>query len=849
MKKNDDHKLLLLAGLLHDIGKFYQRADEGPVERSVFLSAAAKNLEGQYCPVYDGIYSHKHVLWTAQFLIENESFYKELFGDRYRFFFEAAVAHHKPNENDLGHMIVQKADHYSSGVDRTGKEGLVDAQAELNWPFFKDVHMFSIFEGILKEKPDYSYRLPITPMVPNESILPVKASQVTPGQPAYQQLWNSFSEEVAALHKREHDLDDYIENILALLERYASFVPSSTQHLPDVSLFDHLITTGAFSNCLSRYLADLDLKDVKAISGNDSPILMIGGDLSGIQSYIYDIISSNAAKNLKGRSFYLQILIQNVIRMCTERLQLSSAHVIYSSGGVFYMLAPNTENVRDTYSKLRDEVHELLFSAHHTSLFLAMDVYPISQNLIMDRRIHEAWKGLTEGLNLQKRQRHLSFIRKDPARFFSPMSIGGKQTRDVITGEEFTLEEEADYYQGNFKLTQRIDGEPVRRGTYEQIELGKRLKNSTWWITSLGRLSNLSSPGFSAARIGFNNYFLSQEEIEKLPNRTFYADYVQVAAIRSEVAHYTGGFDQFAGSDISFRTHIYGGNDYPSRDDGTPVTFDQLAESGEGASKLGVLQMDVDGLGLIFQKGLDESHRTFSRYSTLSRQLDLFFNGYINTIWNRDPDFRRSVSIIYAGGDDMFLVGQWNVLIRFAKEVRESFRQFTCMNPMIGISGGMAIVNGKFPIFKAADMAGQAEKRAKGHIYQGIEKNAIDLFGRPLNWDGELNIVEDLKNMFVELVQQNRLPRGVLHKMMSYSQLAREAEKKRSNPKWIWHMAYDFKRASDRSDSEEARDFFREIKDSIFGKNWKEWEVQNSYAFLELLEVAARWAEMETKTV
>ncbi len=53
--------LVYLAALLHDIGKFYQRADSGGVAKSVYLSDINKN-EGTFCPVYNGRYSHKHVL-------------------------------------------------------------------------------------------------------------------------------------------------------------------------------------------------------------------------------------------------------------------------------------------------------------------------------------------------------------------------------------------------------------------------------------------------------------------------------------------------------------------------------------------------------------------------------------------------------------------------------------------------------------------------------------------------------------------------------------------------------------------------------------------------------------------
>ena len=45
---------IYLAALLHDIGKFYQRADTGAVKSSLFLKDEVKKLESMICPQYKG---------------------------------------------------------------------------------------------------------------------------------------------------------------------------------------------------------------------------------------------------------------------------------------------------------------------------------------------------------------------------------------------------------------------------------------------------------------------------------------------------------------------------------------------------------------------------------------------------------------------------------------------------------------------------------------------------------------------------------------------------------------------------------------------------------------------------
>lgn len=58
---------IYLAALLHDIGKFYQRADTGSVQTSKYLKEHGKE-ESTFCPKYGNRYTHKHVLWTVQFI-------------------------------------------------------------------------------------------------------------------------------------------------------------------------------------------------------------------------------------------------------------------------------------------------------------------------------------------------------------------------------------------------------------------------------------------------------------------------------------------------------------------------------------------------------------------------------------------------------------------------------------------------------------------------------------------------------------------------------------------------------------------------------------------------------------
>lgn len=124
---------IYLAALLHDIGKFYQRADTGSVSSSKYLKNFSKQ-ESVFCPVTQGNYSHKHVLWTAQFIDDFNDVFKNLaitdLSEKDNLM-NLAAGHHlaKDQLSELG-KIIKKADCLSSGMDRDSDTAFRDAQDE-----------------------------------------------------------------------------------------------------------------------------------------------------------------------------------------------------------------------------------------------------------------------------------------------------------------------------------------------------------------------------------------------------------------------------------------------------------------------------------------------------------------------------------------------------------------------------------------------------------------------------------------------------------------------------------------------------------------------------------------------
>lgn len=88
----------------------------------------------------------------------------------------------------------------------------------------------------------------------------------------------------------------------------------------------------------------------------------------------------------------------------------------------------------------------------------------------------------------------------------------------------------------------------------------------------------------------------------------------------------------------------------------------------DGIHRLGVMRADVDNLGTVFISGMPEEYVSISRTATLSRQLSLFFKVELTNILRGSQ-----ITVIYSGGDDIFLIGAWDEVVEKAVEIRKAF--------------------------------------------------------------------------------------------------------------------------------------------------------------------------------
>lgn len=698
-----EKEILIKGALLHDIGKVCYRAMNKRINHS--------KLGGDF---------------LEQYLKPNEETERLLNCVRY---------HHKDylqkaklDKNDLAY-IVYEADNIASGMDRRENEGEEKG-------FDPKLNLDSIFSVFYSDKEiQVANKYPLIYKDINKSFNYPRTDISLATNSNYEALLNKIKS-----HFITKDISQIsINRLLQIIEEGFSYVPSSTNRAEvcDISLYVHSKITSAVASCMKLYFDEQQIQDYKKycfnsgskIFRNEKIYLLISGDISGIQDFIYTIPSKGALKTLRGRSLYIDLLLEEFIDEYLEQIGLSRANVLYSGGGHFYILAPNIEDTKKAIDKLQAKMNRWLMENIGINLYLAIGIAECSANNLMKS---EAQGNLFATVNKKLKDDKTIRYSKD------------EDFLEYI----FNVEKEEDTAKKECNICHNLVDKLWKYNSDEEIACEFCLN-----------LYKLGQDILTQDLV----FVISEEKIDggiKIfgKDKDLYMYAVNIADI-----------DMFKGkilriysknnlleNDLAIRLYLA---DYSAKNENDEVmTFDDLAKSScktdKGIKRLGVLRLDVDDLGIAFSSGfvsdkdkIEDNLRyaTLSRYADLSKDISMFFKVAINKICAGDltgcVDFeekafnifgiakapKRKVNIIYAGGDDLFLVGAWDEVLEVAIDINRAFKQFT--NGKLTLSAGMAMFSPTYPISKMAEIAGLLVQMSKSKK----DKNSIALFGMETN--------------------------------------------------------------------------------------------------------------------
>lgn len=204
--------------------------------------------------------------------------------------------------------------------------------------------------------------------------------------------------------------------------------------------------------------------------------ILIGGDYSGIQSYIYNIASKYASRNLKGRSDCLKKDCEDTAHWLCEKV---NGETIVSSGGTFMILAEDNQANIDILEQAIAENEQSVYDKYGTDIYVAIDYVRLQEV----SSYQEATSKLFLKRDAKKNRKLSSMIQNHYDDFFEPQQWYYDKT-DAITGAYFKNKEE---------MVECKNIGFVTKQTFDQIQEGDRLASRNGKLRDFNNLIDKDS--------------------------------------------------------------------------------------------------------------------------------------------------------------------------------------------------------------------------------------------------------------------------------------------------------------------------------------------------------------------
>ncbi|ABR31513.1 phosphohydrolase [Thermosipho melanesiensis] len=442
---------VFLAGIFHDIGKFYIRANFGDLKKNIYE-------EYKYFIEGDNKYGPRHQEWGAYFYKNsNLPFKDEIEG--------AILNHHKPNS--VLSKLISVADHISA----TEREGEHPEDKVKNMKSMLSMVSFSNDQKKGKYKK-------VSKLSEKFDLLEKEDENV---EETYKNLWREFEKVINSIPRNKNPKISFpiFEKIYYILKEYTSNIPSAFfYNEPDISLFSHLSTTAGIAVAIfKQFEEEIKLGNIKILENIDSKnydekiLGIVKGDISGIQDFLYNISQERAVKKLRGRSFYITYLLEIVAKYIIENEGLSISNILFNGGGHFYLIVPaKTIDKLEKYQKYIDEV---MYKAHG----IGLNINIAGEKIAPKELNSEIYKRVSQLVERKKYTKLYSLISYDFHKIFESKNLSEdscpycrrKMKDDECTFcESFTVIGDRLSKRKAFKLnkTEKI---PEKINTYEDV--------------------------------------------------------------------------------------------------------------------------------------------------------------------------------------------------------------------------------------------------------------------------------------------------------------------------------------------------------------------------------------------
>lgn len=616
-----------------------------------------------------------------------------------------------------------------------------------------------ILDKVFKEPDDrFEYKPGI---LSSENLFPQKADKKDK-KASIQTLISEFKKDVEKLNK-DQGLVLWFNDFIELVRKYFSVIPVSfsSEKYRDIPVFENLIVSAALAVVLG--------------SNDKDELFIISGDFFGIQNFIfkgYGESGKQRSKILRGRSFYVSLISELAADMILWEFDLPKTSIVMNAAGKFKILAPVTEDFEEKIEKIKLRINSWLLKIAFGETVFGLSSTKASVNDFSLNNFPDLLDKVDEKTQEEK-CRYLDL-------------------------RNYNFQEMHDGYLDSFDnkmspvVCSTCDKRPSKYFQLEDLGIEKSVCSICRDHIFIG--SNLVKNTNQPSKKHLENKIFSQEDNETGYDLSFIGGKMEVSWENKIIKTYklpdfsddNGGSTKIIGGyvpvhgeqNIDDKKLIESSSDKTvfieeNTSKGSVKSFNYLAcmakkvKDGHvfGTEAIGVMKADVDNLGLIMSCGLGDEF-SLSHIAAFSRQLDSFFTIFL-------PEFLKEefpeVYTVFAGGDDLFLIGPWNQIIELSNELKEKFNEYCCGNSEISFSSGIVLHKAQTAVDILAHDAEEALELSKKFSSEKLKnqipvKNNFTIFNETNSFEKFKDLV-DIKNKLLEWFEAKVINKAMLYRI------------------------------------------------------------------------------------
>jgi len=529
-----------------------------------------------------------------------------------------------------------------------------------------------------------------------------------------------------------------------LLEKFGGNVP--LDETGEISIFD------AYKIKAARAVIQHNRQN------GDKDNLLINIDLSGIQKCIYNIVSAGALKNLRSRSFFIELLCYHIIDKVLQEFNLHQANILMNGGGSIYILANQPDDYQQILDNIDYSINKFLLEEFNGRLHAAF-AYVECTDVQIETDLKKVIADLSKKIFNKKQRKFGILIERGEFDFVDSLD-------PTFYGCEICHKDEKYHDEKHGDKKHRLVRIPGSEDRY-RCKFCDRLIKLGNEIADIGYIYEVDEPGEKILTIDDSNYLLKERAINDKPPKWIVIDESNKGFI-NQITEAT--------IPIYARTFTTKNQDLPDRvkklisgkieilkqekaevvdkdrenlieeeleslKDKHIAMMEYVAEAAEGAKYIAALRMDADNMGKILHAGF-YGKQSLEKLAAFSRNVNNFFKLHLEALCKNKTHSSdqgqanaRNVQVIYAGGDDLFILGAWSDTMELAIDIGNAFKNYTGNNIDMGLSGGLTVHHSNFPVSKMASLSLNALHTAKTN-FDSCWECRKDWYDCPLLKDG-----------------------------------------------------------------------------------------------------------------